>query len=770
MKGGRDAIARNPKDGHRIAVLPLANISLDARDEYFTDGMTEELISTLSRIVGLRVIARTSVMRFKGASKSIVDIGKELRVATILEGSVRKAGDKIRIAVQLIDTASEEHLWAEVYDRNLEDIFAIQSDIAQRVAEALKVRILQEETLGIERRATNKLEGYALYLRGRHFLNSRTKDGLNAAVESFQQALDQDPSYALAYTGLADAYAVLALLEWLPPRDAFPQARAAAEKALELDDSLAEANTSLGIVKFQFEWDWTGCERAFRRAIELSPSYAAAHQFYADFLKAMGRFDEAVAEMQRAHELDPLSLAINTGLGHVFYLSRQYDRAIEQYQAAVRLDPTFVPARLWFGRPYLQKGMFKEAVAELEQAVALSEGSTISIAMLGHACASAGQSHKALELLETLKRRSTQQYVPSYWIALVYVGLGDKGQAFAWLERAVQERSSWLVWIGVEPRYDSIRSDPRFASLVARLRFSDRLGTRTANEEEIQRLLSSMDRVELSRFRVVGNYMRFEESARNRLKDLKQKLVAGLESTALTQENYLIWAPPGSGKTFFARQMSEFLKQRVRYHEANLANLDERSFRAILSEVGGANAPALFFVDEVDSKPNEPWPYEALLVDLEATPRHGGRTTFILAGSSGKSIAEMKGTIASRPKGSDLLSRVPHGNEYEISAMTAGDRILVAVATLRHASREAGREVAEIEKLALYYVATNPHVESARQLREFALMALARMPLGEDRLKYDHLFEPGDPQSKEFWIRARASAPTLINSYAPIED
>ncbi|MBI4415587.1 MAG: tetratricopeptide repeat protein, partial [Euryarchaeota archaeon] len=428
MGAGRDDVSGTfAKDGsrndRRIAVLPLANISQDPKDEYFTDGMTDELISTLSRIAVLRVIARTSVIRYKGSPKSIVEIGKELNVGTILEGSVRKSGNKIRIAVQLVDARSEEHLWSEEYDRDLEDVFAIQRDIARRIAKALKVRILRGETSEIERRATQKLEAYALYLKGRFFLNTRTEPGLKKAVECFEQAIDQDPSYAPAYTGLADSHAVSALLEFLPPRDAFPKARAAAEKALEIDEGLAEAHTSLGVVKFQYDWDWSGAEKEFRRAIELNQNYAPAHQFYADYLKAMARFDEAIAEMKRARGLDPLSLSINTGLAHVLYLSRQYDRAIEQYRTAVGLDPTFVQAHLWFGRPYLQKGMFTEAITELEQAVALSDASTISLAMLGHACASAGQTDRAVQLLETLTERSTHQYVPSYWIALVYVGL-----------------------------------------------------------------------------------------------------------------------------------------------------------------------------------------------------------------------------------------------------------------------------------------------------------------------------------------------------------
>ena len=461
---------QQPVDNRRIAVLPLANMSSDAKDEIFSDGMTEELISALSKIAGLRVIARTSVMRYKDSKKPIGEIGRELNVSALLEGSVRKAGNKIRITVQLADPETDEQMWSEKYDRDLEDIFAVQSEIAQRVAAELEVQIKKREILSLGKKATDSKEAYTLYLEGRHFLNTRTEESLRKAIERFEKALEKDPRYALAYTGVADSYAVLALLEFLPPKQAFPKARTAVEKSLELDNNLAEAHTSLGVVRFQYDWDWEGAEREFRRAIELNPSHAPAHQFYADLLKSQGRFDEALSEMSHAQALDPISLAINTGIGHVLYLSRQYDKAIEQYQNAIKLDPEFVQARLWFGRPYLQKRMYKEAVTELNHAVTLSGGSTISLAMLGHAYAAAGNKNEAEKIREKLRERSKHQYVPSYWIAMLSIGFGDKDESFTWLERAFQERSSWLAWAGVEPRFDSLRSDRRFASLMAKMK------------------------------------------------------------------------------------------------------------------------------------------------------------------------------------------------------------------------------------------------------------------------------------------------------------
>jgi len=461
-----------PDESRRIAVLSLANLSTDSKDEIFSEGMTEELISSLSKISGFRVISRTSVGRYKGSTKTIREIGKELDVSAILEGSVRKAGNKVRIAIQLADPQTEEQLWSEKYDRDLDNVLTIQSEIAQKVAEELEVKIKTNERLNLSKKSTDSDQAFTFYLEGRHFLNVRTEEALKKSIEQFEKALSKDAQYALAYTGISDAYSVLALLELKPPKEVFPKSRTAAEKALGIDNSLAEAHTSLGIVKFQYDWDWAGAEKEFKSAIELNSSYAPAHQFYADFLKSEARFDEALSEMGLAQALDPLSLSINTGLGHVLYLSRKYDQAIEQYQRAIQLNPEFIQARLWFGRPYLEKRMYKEAISELSHAVRLSDSSTIALAMLGHAYAASGDKKQAEKLLEQLIERSKQKYVPSYWIAMLYVGFGNKDQSFTWLERAFQERSSWLAWAGVEPRFDSLRSDPRFQAIITRMKLN----------------------------------------------------------------------------------------------------------------------------------------------------------------------------------------------------------------------------------------------------------------------------------------------------------
>ena len=461
--------AEMPRD--RVAVLPFSNISQDQADEYFTDGITEEIISTVSKTKGLRVIARTSVMRYKGASKAIADIGRELNVGSILEGSVRKAGDKIRISVQFIETANEEPRWSQTYDREISDVFAIQSDIAQKVAEALREHVLGDVPKVEEDKDTSSTEAYISYLRGRQFWNKRTEDSLKKAIGFFEEALENDENYAKAYAGLADSYAALALLEFMAPNEAYPKAKEAVSKALTLHANLAEAHTSLGLIRFQYDWDWQGAELELTTAIDINPNYAPAHHFFADYLKAMGRFDEAIAEIEKARELDPLSLAINTGVGHVLYLSRQYDKAIEEYKRAVELDPSFMATHLWFGRPYLEKGMFAEAIAELETAVRLSGESTLALAMLGHGLASAGREEEAHQILEKLKVRSKNQYVPSYWIAVIYNGFKDENEVATWMWKAFEERSSWLVWSNVEPRFDWLRDDPDFVTLIKAMKF-----------------------------------------------------------------------------------------------------------------------------------------------------------------------------------------------------------------------------------------------------------------------------------------------------------
>jgi TolB-like protein/Tfp pilus assembly protein PilF len=748
-------------EGPRIAILPFRNISPDSRDEFLADGLTEELISVVSRVPSARVIARTSAMRYKGTTKGIAEISRELQVAAVLEGSVRKDGQKLRITAQLIDSRTEEHLWSADYDRELSDIFTIQRDIAGRIAKALKLQLRRSEQLAIERRATSDIDAYTLYLEGRFKWNQRSEVALNDAVELFQKAIAKDPTFALAHSGLADAYSTLALLEFLPPSDAFPKARNSAEAALRIDPNLAEAHSSLGLVKFQYEREYAAAEKELQKGIELNPNYPTAHQFYADYLKAMGRFDEALKEMGRALELDPVSLAISTGLGHVLYLSRQYDRAIEQYRSALKLDPDFVQAHLWFGRPYLEKWMFDEAIGELQKAVELSKGSTISLAVLGHALASAGRGAEARAILTKLLDRARTTYLPSYWIALIYTGLGETDQAMAWLERAAQERSSWLAWIKVEPRFDGLRALPRFQALLARLG----LAFGSTDERPLLELLYGLSELDLTRFRVVGSYSRYEERSRNFLKDISRLISGGVSGGPKALQNLLLWAPPGSGKTFLVRESAKSSEGISKYFEINLAETAEPTFREKLSEADQYDGPAIIFVDEIDSKPDEPWPYEALIPHMERGGQPRPARVFVLAGSGGGSLEEMRARMQARPKGPDLLSRVPEDFQRSLPGLTTGDRLLIVASNLQVAGRERKTPYSEVEKLALYYIARTPALENPRQLREFILRGINRVPLGEERVRFDHLFAPGDSKSKEFWVRARDSSPELIDRF-----
>jgi len=468
MKDKKKAIS---PDKYRIAVLPLANISPDPQDEYFADGMTEELISTLSRIDGLRVIARTSVMRYKeSGSKDVAEIGRELKVGTVLEGSVRKSANKLRITAQLIDVQTQEHLWSRDYDRVLQDVFAIQSDIAQQVAEALKVRLLTGEKGQIEKKATEDLEAYTLYLKGRYFWNKRTEADLNKAILYFEQAIKIDSSYALAYSGLADSYSLLANRGYLSPKEACPRAKAAATKAVEIDDMLAEAHASLAHVKMAYDWDWLVAEREFKRAIELNPSYATAHQFYARYLWEMERHDEAIAEIKRAEELDPLSLPISAGVGLALLKARRYDQAIEQLRKTQEMDPNFANAHLVLGWTYLRKGMGEQAIAELQKMITLSGDSLLAAAALVQAYAKLGKRREAQKRLDQVIELSKNRPAKSsYFIAASYAELGEKDQALAWLQKAYDERNDFLLGIRSDPSFNSLRSDPRFAALLKKV-------------------------------------------------------------------------------------------------------------------------------------------------------------------------------------------------------------------------------------------------------------------------------------------------------------
>jgi TolB-like protein/DNA-binding winged helix-turn-helix (wHTH) protein/Tfp pilus assembly protein PilF len=454
-----------------IAVLPLRNLSGDSEQEYFADGMTEALITDLAQFSALRVISRTSSMRYKGLSKPLPQIAQELRVDAVVEGSVLRSGDRVRITAQLIDTASDKHLWAQTYERELRDVLVLQSEVARTIADAIQVKVTPRERMRLATTRVVDPAAHEDYIKGRFYWNRRTEEGIRKGIQYFQQAIDLEPNYAEPHDGLADCWQALAWYGYAPSKDAFLRARAAATRALELDGSMAEAQTTLAFVSANYDFDWKAAEDGYQRAIALNPNYANAHHWYADFLSAMGRHEQAIAESERARELDPLSPIINAWLGWRYQFARRYDQAIAQYRKALDLDPNFPPAHLVLGQAYEQKKMLKEATAELEQAVNLSGGGAVYVASLAHAYGVAGRRDDALKLIRKLEGLAAEQRVSSYDMALAFVGVNDKNQAFSWLEKAVSDHAGRLMFLNVEPRFDSVRSDARYAELVRLLGF-----------------------------------------------------------------------------------------------------------------------------------------------------------------------------------------------------------------------------------------------------------------------------------------------------------
>jgi serine/threonine-protein kinase len=462
-------IPSSKKPQPSIAVLPFTNLSADKEQEYFCDGMAEEIINALTQVEGLRVVARTSAFFFKGKDIDIREIGRKLSVVTLLEGSVRKAGNRLRITAQLLNVADGYHLWSDRYDRDMEDIFAIQDEISRAIVEKLKFKLLGEERVALVKRYTDNFEAYNLYLKGRHFWNKRTEMDLKKAIEYFEQAIEKDPNYALAYAGLASTYVTLPEYSGLPPKEIMPKAEAAAKKALELDATVAEAHAVLGSIKTYYDWDWAGAESEFKRAIELDPSYPTAHHWYNTYLRCLGRFDEALAEIKRAQELDPLSLIINVNIGFILYLMRQYDKATDQYKKTLELDPNFSAAHGMLGWLYGVRGKFNEAIAELQKVRTLAGSGPFVLGHLGYCYGRAEKRNDAINILNELFEFSKQGYSVSFDIGFVYYGLGDKEKTFEWLEKAYQERSSWLLYLNADPMWDSLRSDLQFIALMRKI-------------------------------------------------------------------------------------------------------------------------------------------------------------------------------------------------------------------------------------------------------------------------------------------------------------
>ena len=464
-----DETAGGGLDRKRIAVLPFLNISPDPNDAYFADGLTEELIARLSNISGLKVIARTSIMRFKGSAKGVEEIGKELRAGTILEGSVRKAANRLRITAQLIDVSSEEHIWAQNYDRLLEDVFAIQTELSQNVADALKMQLLGEEKEHIEKKPTEDIGAYTLYLKGRYFWNKRNKESLEKAIKYFEEAIKMDPRFALAYSGLADSYRVLADWDYLPRSEGFPKVKEAARMALELDKTLSEPHASLASILSK-EWDWRGPEEEFAKVLRSNPNYATAHHWYSAHLMTVGHLDEAIKEEKFALELDPLSPIIHAWAGALYEYARQYDVAFAEYDRALELDPNFIPARynrVWL---YLAKSMFKEALADWERALPFMQPlSTANKASTGAVYAIGGRTEEAKQILRECEEASAHEPaedVNQWGLALIHLKLGNKDRALEWIEKMFEARTRTPFEVKLNPLFDEITSDPRFEELM----------------------------------------------------------------------------------------------------------------------------------------------------------------------------------------------------------------------------------------------------------------------------------------------------------------
>jgi serine/threonine protein kinase/tetratricopeptide (TPR) repeat protein len=452
-----------------IVVLPFTNMSSDPENEFFADGITDEIINALAQIEDLRVVARTSAFSFKGKHVDLRTVGGRLNVTTVLEGSVRKSGKHLRIMAQLINVADGYHLWSERYDRELQDIFEVQDEIAKTIADRLKVTLGAERRKPLVRAGTKNLEAYQLYLKGRFHWTKRTPDGSRKAIEYFHEAIDKDPAYALAYTGLADAYNEASFLNVFPPREVMPKAKAAATKALEIDDGLAEAHVSLAYASFTYDRDWTAAGRHFEQALAANPSYVRSHASYPLFLGSLGRFEEGVAAAKCALDLDPASPAGSHFLAVQFYLSRQFDRAIQECHKTLEMDPNYAIAYAVLGQSYSGKGLNREALPDLNKYLALSRGSASSLELLGYAHAQLGERNKALRMVEELRELAKRSFVSSFSCALVYAGLEDRDEAFTWLEKACEERFNRLAYVKVEAFWDPLRSDPRFAELLRRI-------------------------------------------------------------------------------------------------------------------------------------------------------------------------------------------------------------------------------------------------------------------------------------------------------------
>jgi TolB-like protein/Flp pilus assembly protein TadD len=449
-----------------IAVLPFVNSNGDQNSEYLSDGMTESIINSLSQLPRLRVMARATVFRYKGKQVDPENAGRELKVDAVLTGRVLQQNDNLIVQADLVNVADGSQIWGEHYTRKAVDVFAIQDEIAKQITDRLRLRLTGDEQKLVTKHYTENTEAYDLYLKGRYFWGKGTEEGFNKSIEYYQQAIALDQNYALAYVGLASSYSSLGgVLGFRAPAETFPRSKELLMKALPLDENLAELHSALATYALNYEWNWPEAERRYKRAIELNPNFGQAHSGYGTYLEALGRFDEALKERQLAQKFDPLSPFAAADVGYPLYYGRNYDAAIEWYRKGLELDPKFYWPHLWIGQAYVQKGLLKEAIDEISQAIQLSGGDTRAKATLGHAYGVSGRREEALKVIEELQDLSRKRYVSPYYIALVYVGLGDKQQAITWLQKAHEEHQPYLILMKVEPVFDSLHSEPGFVAI-----------------------------------------------------------------------------------------------------------------------------------------------------------------------------------------------------------------------------------------------------------------------------------------------------------------
>jgi len=463
-------ISASPRQIESLAVLPLENLSRDPEQEYFADGMTEALITNLAKISALQVVSRTTAMHYKGIHRPLPELARELGVDGVVEGTVMRSGRRVRISAQLVDAHSDRHLWAEDYDRDLRDILALQSEVAQAIAREVQITLTPRDRERLARTRPVNPEAYEAYLKGRYYWNRRSGEGLGKAVQYFQEVIARDQTYAAAYAGLADCLSVLGFWGLVPPNEGCGKAKGLALQALEMDPGLAEAHASLAWATMHYDYDFVTAEREYERSIELNPRYATAHQWFGFYLAMMGRYEEGYTELKRAIRLDPHPI-MNQTMGFVFFFTRRYDQAIEQFKKALELDPSFAQAQSVLGLTYVYKSMPEAAIAASRKAVEMSQGATYYLAILGVVYAEAGYWDEAQKILEQLQELSTQRYVTPYLVARIYAALDKKDEALRWLETAYGERAVFMILLRTDLRFDELRSDPRFQDLLRRMNF-----------------------------------------------------------------------------------------------------------------------------------------------------------------------------------------------------------------------------------------------------------------------------------------------------------